>query len=121
MRSIAVAVVCLSHLAFAGEQQFRCAPLFTDNMVFQQRTSAPVWGKGTPGASVTVRASWKSESRATVDGAGRWNLALRTPRAGGPFTVTVACGDSTILLRNVMVGEVWLCSGQSNMEMPLKG
>ncbi|HTR99776.1 MAG TPA: sialate O-acetylesterase [Bacteroidota bacterium] len=121
MRSIAFAALCLSHLALAGEHQFRCASLFTDNMVFQQRISAPVWGTGTPGASVTVRASWNSRSRATVDGAGRWNLALGTPRAGGPFIVTVACGESTIVLRNVMVGEVWLCSGQSNMEMPLEG
>ena len=121
MRNLAVALLLFSRVAFAGEQPFRCAPLFADNMVFQQRTAAPVWGTGKPGASVTVQAAWKSESRATVDAAGRWSLLLRTPPAGGPYTISVSSGDTSITFGNVLVGEVWLCSGQSNMEMPLEG
>ena len=121
MRSIAVAVLFCSCVALAGEQPFRCAPLFTHNMVVQQRTAVPVWGTGVPGALVTVRASWKAVSRATVNAAGRWGLTLRTPGAGGPFEISVSSGDTLVRFGNVLVGEVWLCSGQSNMEMPLDG
>lgn len=97
------------------------SPLFSDNMVLQQQASVPIWGKAKPGRKVTVAVSWSSEVVSTTVGAdGRWSLSIATPEAGGPHTITVSDGKA-ITLENVMTGEVWLCSGQSNMEYPVKG
>ena len=95
--------------------------LFTDNMVLQQLTDVPVWGQAKPGKTVTVTPSWDNSPATTkADAQGNWQTTLRTPHAGGPYTITVSDGRKRIL-QNVMVGEVWLCSGQSNMEMPVEG
>lgn len=110
-----------SQSAPAGEPSFRLAPLFTDNMVIQQKAAVPFWGKGTPGTPIGLRASWKREAGTVVGADGKWSLTLTTPRAGGPYEIEIRHDDSTLILRNVLVGEVWLCSGQSNMEMPLEG
>ncbi|HUI10118.1 MAG TPA: sialate O-acetylesterase [Bacteroidota bacterium] len=114
-------VLALAHAAFAGGSSLRLAPLFTDGMVLQQRSVVPVWGKGTPGTAIAVSASWRGRWVATVNEGGTWEARITTPGAGGPFEVRVASPDSTVTLRNVLAGEVWLCSGQSNMEMPLEG
>ncbi len=96
-------------------------PIFTDNMVLQQQTDAPIWGQAKPGKKVTVSTSWNNATVVTTaDAEGRWRTSLHTPEAGGPFTLTVSDGQA-LVLQNVMVGEVWLCSGQSNMEMPIDG
>ena len=114
-------LIALSYAALAGGSTFRLAPLFTDNMVLQQKSLVPVWGKGIPGSHVAIATSWKNSAAATVTPAGTWEAKITTPGAGGPFEVQVVSMDSTATLRNVLVGEVWLCSGQSNMEMPLEG
>lgn len=99
----------------------RLCPLFTDHMVLQQRTQAPVWGTATPSARVEVTPSWNKKTYMTVaDATGRWMLKIDTPKAGGPYTIMVSDGTPQIL-NDVLIGEVWLCSGQSNMSMPLKG
>ena len=99
------------------------SPLFTDNMVMQQKSDAPVWGTATPGASVTVVPSWnKVKYSATAAEDGKWMVKVRTPKAGGPYSMTVAEeGCEPVKIDNILMGEVWLCSGQSNMQMPLKG
>ena len=90
--------------------------IFSDNMVLQRETKAPVWGWADVGEKVTVTGSW-GESAATVTGDdGKWQVAVKTPSAGGPLTLTIQ-GKNTIELKNVLSGEVWLCSGQSNMGM----
>ena len=95
--------------------------IFSDNMVLQQKANVPFWGKAVPGTNITVRGSWKKNARTVVKADSTWELRLQTVKAGGPFEITIAVGDSVIIYRNVMLGEVWLCSGQSNMEMPLEG
>ena len=97
------------------------SPLFTDNMVFQQRTQAPVWGKASPGATVTVQPSWGRKEYSCVAGSdGRWSLKIDTPAGSYKrYTLTISDGEK-VVLNNVVVGEVWLCSGQSNMEMPVE-
>ncbi len=100
---------------------FRLAPLFGDGMVLQQRKSVPIWGKGTPGSTIQVRASWKREGVARVDPDGSWKVMITTPSAGGPYELVIRHDDTEVTLKNVLIGEVWLCSGQSNMEMPLEG
>ena len=95
--------------------------LFTDNMVMQQQSNVPIWGTARAGRTVTVEASWNKETLTTkADAEGQWRTTLQTPTAGGPYTVTISDGQK-VTLQNVMIGEVWLCSGQSNMEMPVEG
>lgn len=115
MTAPALAVLALTIPALAD---LKLAPLFTDHMVLQQQAACPVWGWERPGAKVTVTGSWGQTAEATADENGRWRAALRTPEAGGPFEVSVS-GDTGVTLRDVYVGEVWLASGQSNMEWPL--
>ncbi len=105
----------------AREAGFHMASLFTDSMVVQQKSAIPIWGEGIPGSNIVVRASWNKGAAAVVRPDGSWDLTLNTPAAGGPYKLEIRHGDSLLVLSNVMVGEVWLCSGQSNMEMPLEG
>ena len=113
-------LIC-AEVALATDSPFCMAPVFTDNMVLQQQSEVPMWGRGTPSARITVHATWGINAATRTDPNGSWMLRLTTPAAGGPFVITVGHDDTTLVLRNVMVGEVWLCSGQSNMEMPLQG
>jgi sialate O-acetylesterase len=95
--------------------------VFGDNMVLQQQTEAAFWGKADPGSRISLKTSWNGKSYSTrADNNGKWKTAVSTPAAGGPYSVTIT-GGKTIILKNVMIGEVWVCSGQSNMEMAMKG
>ena len=95
--------------------------VFSDNMVVQRDTEVPLWGKGIPGEKIEIEASWGEKGSTVVEASGKWNINLKTPKAGGPFSISVAMGNEKITYKNVMSGEVWVCSGQSNMEMPLSG
>jgi sialate O-acetylesterase len=95
--------------------------IISDNMVLQQRSNVPLWGKAKPQEKILVRGSWGASSQAIVQNDSLWQIKLKTPKAGGPYEVSILIGDSTIVYKNVLIGEVWLCSGQSNMEMPLQG
>ncbi len=101
--------------------QLSLPSIFGDNMVLQQQTNAAIWGNATANATVSVRTSWNNRTVTTrADREGLWKLKVPTPAAGGPYTITISDGKP-VTLRNVMIGEVWICSGQSNMEMPMKG
>ena len=95
--------------------------LFSDHMVLQRNADGAFWGQYTPNETVTVRGSWGNEISADADMDGKWMLNLATPDAGGPFEITVSTSDTSLTYSDVMIGEVWLASGQSNMEMPLAG
>ncbi|VGO18388.1 sialate O-acetylesterase [Pontiella sulfatireligans] len=95
------------------------AGLFVDNMVIQRETQAPVWGWADAGEKVTVTGSWGGAASTTADKAGKWSVKLQTPSAGGPHTITLK-GKNTVELKNVLSGDVWLCSGQSNMQVPVR-
>lgn len=101
--------------------QLKVNSLFSDHMVLQQKQDVAFWGTYTTNQKVTVTGSWGKESTAVVDEKGNWKLNLSTPKAGGPFEVSITTIDTTLLLKDVMIGEVWIASGQSNMEMSLKG
>lgn len=96
-------------------------PMFSDNMVLQQQTDAPIWGEANAGANIQVTASWDGKTyKVKADNKGAWMVKVATPKAGGPFTINISDGKP-VILHNVMIGEVWLCTGQSNMEMPVVG
>jgi len=90
--------------------------LFTDNMVIGRETRAAVWGWADPAEKVTVSGSWGRQASAVADAKGNWHVKLQTPPAGGPHAMTFE-GKNTVKIHNVMSGDVWLCSGQSNMGM----
>jgi len=90
-------------------------------MVLQQQSEVPIWGWAKEGQKITVLTSWDQQTATTVTGTGgKWMVKVKTPTAGGPYTVQIS-GKKKIVLEDILIGEVWVCSGQSNMEMPLKG
>ena len=113
----ALPLALLLSLGTSALADVRCATIFGDHMVLQRDMEVAVWGWGDSGEHVTVHGNWApDEARTTVTGSdGRWSLRLQTPRPGGPYTLTVK-GNNEIVFEDVMVGEVWVCSGQSNME-----
>ena len=96
-------------------------PIFTNQMVLQQNTEANIWGTATPNTKIEIKASWGKATNIITEENGTWKAAIPTPEAGGPFELTIQASDTIISIRDILIGEVWLCSGQSNMEMPLKG
>jgi sialate O-acetylesterase len=95
--------------------------LIGDDMLLQQKTTAKIWGKANPGQKIAVSASWKAEGQAITGKDGTWSVPITTPKAGGPYTLTISANDTAINIKNILIGEVWFCSGQSNMEMPVAG
>jgi len=95
--------------------------IFSDHMVLQQAESVPIWGTATPYSKISIDGSWGNSVGATTNSEGEWDTEILMPAAGGPFELTISTKDTAITIKDVMAGEVWLCSGQSNMEMPLKG
>ena len=94
---------------------------FSDNMVLQQKTEAAIWGWAKANTTVQLTSSWnKKKYTVQSDHAGKWKLKISTPAGGGPYEITISDGEA-ITIHNILIGEVWFCSGQSNMEMPMKG
>ncbi|MGY4384500.1 sialate O-acetylesterase [Pedobacter sp. UYP24] len=113
----------LASVFFAGSLQAKVTlpSIFSDNMVFQQKSAARIWGSTDAGKTVKVTASWSKAAVSAVAGTdGKFMVTIPTPAYGGPYTVTISDGDVTTL-NNILLGEVWVCSGQSNMEMSVAG
>jgi len=101
----------------AGAPAF--AHIFADHAVLQQGAPIPVWGTAAPSSSVSVSLNGQSVS-VTADAAGKWHATLPVTAPGGPYRLTVAAGDAKTTLNDIMVGDVYLCSGQSNMQFPAR-
>lgn len=98
----------------------RFADIFSDHAVLQREKLLRVWGKAAPGANVTVRLSNGKSFRAKADADGRWAGAFAPSPAGGPYVMTADDGAGVARLEDLLIGDVFVCSGQSNMEFPLK-
>ena len=108
-------------VSFQLSAEIKLPAIFGDHMVLQQQTEAAIWGKASANKTVKVTTSWNNKSySAKADAEGNWKVKVQTPAAGGPYSVSISDGK-TLKLNNVLIGEVWICSGQSNMEMPMKG
>lgn len=95
--------------------------MFSDGMVMQREADANLWGTAKASSSVRITTSWDKKTYTVKAGNdGKWKTSVKTPAAGGPYTITFSDGEKTVL-DNILIGEVWICSGQSNMEMPMKG
>lgn len=111
-------------LAFCTGSSFavvKPASVFTDHMVLQQKTEVAVWGWAKSNSMVTLTASWdKKKYTGKADANGKWKIKIATPKAGGPYEMIISDGVA-LILKDILIGEVWFCGGQSNMEMPMKG
>jgi len=109
-------------LSFLAQAKLSVASVLGDNMVLQRNTDVKIWGKTDPNQKVTVITNWdNAKATATSNEKGEWLVKVKTTEAGGPYTITISAGKDKVLIKNILLGEVWLCSGQSNMEMPLAG
>ena len=117
-----IAIVALAVMALGAQAKVRLPHLIGDDMVLQQQTDARLWGWAKPGQTVKVTTSWSKEAvTAKADKKGEWLVKVKTPKASyTPLSITFDDGDK-LTINNVLSGEVWVCAGQSNMEMPVKG
>ena len=115
-------VFLLCSFSSVANCKVRPASLFVDGMVLQQKSNVCIWGWAEAGTTVSVKSSWdKKEYHCQSGNDGRWKLSVKTPAADGKSYELVISDGEPLVIRNVVMGEVWLASGQSNMEMPLRG
>ncbi len=106
----------LLFLPFSTSAQLKLPSILSNNMVLQQKSSVKLWGWGNASEKLFVITSWNNKSDSVkVDENNKWEISIETPQAGGPYTITFR-GSNTVVLKNILIGEVWICSGQSNME-----
>ena len=123
MKSLFKIIYCLITLVFTGNAAnagIKLPAVIADNMVLQQNTKVALWGWADPGEQIEIQNSWNKEKiKLVADASGNWITKIRTTKYGGPYTLTFT-GKNTIVLNNILLGEVWLCSGQSNMAFSLE-
>jgi len=120
-KQIILLILCLLLLPVTAGAKIQLPSVLSDNMVLQQQTQVKLWGKAKPKSKVTVKASWDKNRFFTFsDSEGKWQMVVPTSAAGGPYELIISDGEE-LVLKNILIGEVWFCSGQSNMEMPMKG
>ena len=114
MNKIAIALfIFMTHsLVFA---EITCPTFFGNHMVLQRETNANIWGWATPNEDITIQASWGEKIVTIADATGTFKTSIPTPKAGGPYELRLS-GSSELVFQDVMIGEVWFCAGQSNMQ-----
>ncbi len=119
----AVLLTACSVIALLGaisSADVRLPALISDNMVLQAEGRACLWGWADPNEEIKVRVSWRQvDWTIQADSGGKWIFQMTTPEVGGPYEITFK-GKNTVAVKNILAGEVWVCSGQSNMEMALQ-
>lgn len=121
MKNFLLLFVLIFAITATASAKVTLPSLVGDNMVLQQQSNIKVWGWSEPNASIKVTASWGAKGSTKCDNEGNWYVTITTPEATfTPYTITISDGEP-ITIKNILVGEVWLCSGQSNMEMTFTG
>ena len=116
MKKFTTVFACLLLFVFS-KANIRLPHVLSSNMVLQQQSTVKIWGWADPAEKVYVTTSWNNTTDSVLSSRdAQWMLHVQTPAAGGPYTITIQ-GHNTITLTNILIGEVWVCSGQSNMEM----
>ena len=123
MKRITAILAVMLGLCLSAQAKLDPSNLISDGMVMQQNSEARIWGTATPGAQITVTTSWNGASyRTKADGAGCWNIYAKTPEASyKAYSMTIKGDGETIRIKDILIGEVWFASGQSNMQMPMMG
>ncbi len=117
-----ITLLSLASIFHISAKVYPGAP-FNDGMVLQRETKVNLWGKATPGSTVTIMASWNYKTFSTTTSQeGKWYISIPTPKASfTPYSITLNDGTDPVIIRDVLIGDVWFASGQSNMDMPLSG
>ncbi|MEC8614594.1 MAG: sialate O-acetylesterase, partial [Verrucomicrobiota bacterium] len=110
--------LCLLGICLSAQAEVSLPNVFGDHMVFQREQANPVWGKATPGEKVSVSISGQSHTT-TTSADGSWRVTLEPLEVGGPYELEIR-GNNTLTFNDILVGEVWVCSGQSNMQWPVR-
>ena len=115
-------LVLLFACAICSQAKVKLPHILSDNMILQQNSDARLWGWDQPGKNVKVTTSWDNKTYTVkTDNNGKWMVSVKTPAASyTPLNIIFDDGEKTTL-NNILAGEVWVCAGQSNMEMPVKG
>ena len=108
-------------VAIASYSQTTLPSFFGDSMVLQQQEHVAIWGFDVPDTPIQIKTTWGETSETVASSEGIWKTTLKTNKASFDRHIITIKGTTTVTIENVLVGEVWFCSGQSNMEMPLKG
>ena len=102
--------------------QIELGPLFSDDMILQRNSQVPIWGSAKGNEKISITSSWNNNEVITkADNNGNWTVDISTPDAGGPYEIKISSKKNILNLTNVLIGEVWVASGQSNMQMALYG
>lgn len=119
----AATLTVISCLGLKAQQSIILPDLLQGEIVLQQQTDARIWGKAAPGAQITVNTSWNGRDYRVKAGADSlWSVKVSTPEASyTPYDIKIASGRAQVILQDVLIGDVWICGGQSNMAMPIKG
>ena len=121
MKKILYLIVLIFVFAGTLSAKVTLPALVGDNMVLQQQSDVKIWGWSAPNATVKITTSWGSKGSVKSDSEGNWSITVTTPAASyTSHTITVSDGEP-VVIKNILIGEVWLCSGQSNMEMTFTG
>lgn len=122
MRKYILHTLLLALFSTVTYAKIQLPDIISDNMVLQQNTQVKLWGKASPESVVSVKSSWDEKTYTTRSNSnGQWIISISTPKAGyTPQSISFSDGEA-VTLNNILIGEVWFCSGQSNMEMPLNG
>ena len=122
MKRNLLALAACALIATGAQAKVKLPHILGSNMVLQQNTEVNLWGWDKPGTEVNVTTSWSAQNASAKTGKdGKWSVKVQTPKASyTPLSITFDDGDKTTL-ENILAGEVWVCAGQSNMEMPVKG
>jgi sialate O-acetylesterase len=117
MKQLFLTIIILSAFTTNMFAKIILPSVFADNMVLQQNSDVAIWGWSDPGETVKIVTSWNTKDTVKVkaDNSSAWKTTIKTTAAGGPYSIRIL-GSSNLELKNVMLGEVWICSGQSNME-----
>ena len=118
-----VKLILLSFLLITTVQaQVKIASVLGDNMVLQRNTEVQIWGTAKPGEKLHITTGWNNlKIKLVANENGKWLVKVKTIEAGGPYKITIGTSKEKLTINNILLGEVWVCAGQSNMEMPIAG
>ena len=122
MKNNLLIIISLFTINLIASQNLKLPSIFNDNMVLQQDSNVSIWGWSKSRSSISITVSWNEKTLITnSDDNGKWIINIKTPKSGKSHKISIKSGNQRVVMSNILMGEVWLASGQSNMQMNLNG